>query len=296
MVKTIIYYDNTNKEFVGVLVRGDREVNEVKVINKLDSTENDLRLATEQEIIDLGSVHGFCGPIGLNIKLLVDEEVTYLKQSVVGANKLNYHLNNVCYDRDYKGIVGCFRKASLNDLCPICHKPLKQERGIEVGQIFKLQTKYSLPLNCTYVNEDNKNVPMQMGCYGIGVSRTLASIIEQYHDEAGIIWPLNVAPYHCVITPVSLKDDNQVNLAKEIYEKLKKEHVEVILDDRDAKLGFKLKDWELIGIPYIITCGRDSINGMVEFKLRSKVNEKELVSKNDAIMTVLKAVEDLKNE
>lgn len=293
LVKTIIYYDNVNKEFVAVLVRGDREVNEIKVINKLDSTENDLRLATEEEILSLGSVNGFCGPIGLKIKLLIDEEVTMLKRSVVGANKQNYHLVNVCYKRDYDGIVGCFRKASVGDLCPICHKPLKQERGIEVGQIFKLQTKYSVPMNCTYVNEENKNIPMQMGCYGIGVSRTLASIIEQYHDEYGIVWPLNVAPYHAVIIPVKQDDPDQSKLAKEMYETLLKHKVEVIFDDRNAKLGFKLKDWELIGIPFIITCGRDSINNMVEFKLRSNVLNKTLISKEEALKKVISAVEGL---
>lgn len=293
MVKTIIYYDNNSKEFVAVLVRGDRDINEIKVINYLDSTENNLRLATNEEIESLDSVHGFCGPINLNIKILVDEEVANLNNCVIGANKESYHLKNVAYGRDFKGLVSCFRKAEAGDLCPICGKPLKKERGIEVGQIFKLQTKYSLAMNCTYTNEKNENVPMVMGCYGIGVSRTLASIIEQYHDDYGIIWPLNVAPYHVVIVPVNSKDEAQTKLANEMYDKLTKAGVEVILDDRDAKVGFKFKDWELIGIPYIVTCGRDAINGMVEFKRRNDVSNKYLLSKEQVIEEIIKAVEEI---
>lgn len=294
MVKTIIYYDNFNKQFVAVLVRGDREVNEIKVINAIDSTENDLRLATEEEILGLGSIHGFCGPIGLNIKILVDTEVSLLKRAIVGANKANYHLTNVCYGRDFTGQVGFFRKACGGDLCPVCGKPLKQERGIEVGQIFKLQTKYSLPMNCTYTNEKNEQVPMVMGCYGIGVTRTLASIIEQYHDDLGIIWPLNVAPYHAVIVPINYKDEAQQALANELYNTLTKAGVETILDDRDAKPGFKFKDWELIGIPYMIICGRNSVNNVVEFKVRTKVEEKQELPVEQVISTIVNAVKDIR--
>ena len=292
-VKTIIYYDNYNKEYIAVLVRGDRDVNEIKVINALNTTENDLRLATEDEIKDLGSVHGFCGPIGLKIKLLIDEEVTLVKNIIVGANELNYHYLNACYGRDFDGEVGFFRKAVAGDLCPICGKPLKQERGIEVGQIFKLQTKYSKPMNCTYTNEQNEQVPMVMGCYGIGITRTLASIIEQFHDEAGIIWPLNVAPYHAVVVPINYKDEEQQKLAHNIYEELKKNGVEVILDDRDAKPGFKFKDWELIGIPYMIICGRNSSSGIVEFKERKNVMNKEEIKASEVINIISNSVKEL---
>ncbi len=294
LAKTIIYYENINKEYVAVVVRGDREINEIKVINALNSTENDLRLATDEEIYKLGSIHGFCGPLNLNIKILVDEEITLTKNIIVGSNKKDYHLANVMYGRDFKGEVSCFRKAEADDLCPICGKPLKLERGIEVGQIFKLQTKYSKAMNCTYTNEENKPVPMVMGCYGIGVSRTLASIIEQNHDDSGIIWPLNVAPYHAVIVPINYKDEEQKALANKIYEQLKANHVEVILDDRDAKAGFKFKDWELIGIPYMIICGRNSKDNIVEFKIRKDVLNKVELDASKAIDEIIKAVKEIK--
>jgi prolyl-tRNA synthetase len=147
-------------------------------------------------------------------------------------------------------------------------------------------------MKCTYVNEKGENVPMVMGCYGIGVTRTLQSIVEQYHDEAGIKWPLNVAPYHAVIVPISSKDEVQVKLAEEIHNELEKAGVEVILDDRDAKPGFKFKDWELIGIPYIITVGRRANEGIVEFKLRSTM-EKTEVTKEEALKQIIDAVKSI---
>ena len=293
MAKTIIYHDYVNDKFVAVMVRGDREVNEIKLVNALNSTEFELVMATPEEIKALGSVHGFCGPIGLNIDLYVDEEVAKMKSMLVGANERDYHFTNVKYGRDFEGKVGFFRKASKGDLCPCCGKPMNLERGIEVGQIFKLQTKYSVPMKATYVDENNKNVPMVMGCYGIGVTRTMAAIIEQYHDESGIIWPLQVAPYHAVIVPINAKDEEQMKLANEIYETLLKNHVEVILDDRAAKPGFKFKDWELIGIPYMIVCGKRANEGVVEFKERKNVSNKEELDKATAINNVIEAVRNI---
>ena len=294
LAKTIIYHDYSNDQFVAVLVRGDREVNDIKVVNELNSTEFNLVLATPEEISALGSVHGFCGPIGLNIKVLVDEEVSRMNGVIVGANKEHYHLENVKFGRDFSGVIGCFRKADEGSLCPVCGKPMNKERGIEVGQIFKLQTKYSEPMGATYVNEENKNVPMVMGCYGIGVTRTMAAIIEQFHDEAGIIWPLICAPYHAVIVPISQKDETQVSVATDLYKSLKAAGVEVILDDRDAKPGFKFKDWELIGIPYIITVGRGAKDGIVEFKERANVSVKLEKTKEEAIETIVSAVRNIK--
>jgi prolyl-tRNA synthetase len=186
-----------------------------------------------------------------------------------------------------------FRKATDGDLCPVCGKPLSMERGIEVGQIFKLGTKYSEPMGCTYQDEQGKAVPMVMGCYGIGVTRTLSSIIEQYHDEYGITWPLNVAPYHAVVVPINYKDETMKDAAEKIYESLKSKGVEVILDDRDAKPGFKFKDWELIGIPYIITVGRRATEEICEFKTRSTMEKVEL-SFDDACNVVVEAVKNIK--
>ena len=274
-VKTLIYHDFVNEKLVAVLVRGDREANVIKVVNALNSNENYLELATDEEIRSLGSYHGFVGPVGLNCEIYVDEEVTLMSNFVVGANELDTHLINVNFDRDFTGTVCDLRKVTEGDLCPICGKPLSQERGIEVGQIFKLQTKYSEAMKCCYVNEEGKNVPMVMGCYGIGVSRTLQSIVEQYHDDFGIKWPLNVAPYHAVIVPINYNDEEQKKLADLAYSKLIGK-AEVVLDDRNAKPGFKFKDWELIGIPYMIVCGKRSNEGIVEFKNRETLEKVEL--------------------
>ena len=153
----------------------------------------------------------------------------------------------------------------------------------------RLQTKYSLPMKCTYVNEEGKNIPMSMGCYGIGVTRTLQSIVEQYHDAYGIQWPLNVAPYHAVIVPINYADELQQNLACRLYEALKEKHIEVILDDRNAKPGFKFKDWELIGIPFMVVCGKRSGENIVEFKDRKTMEKKE-ISLEEAVQIICDAV------
>ena len=290
--KTLIYHDYMNQKLVAVMVRGDREVNEIKLVNALNSNENYLELATDEEIRSIGSYHGFVGPVGSKVDVYVDVEVAQMSNFIVGANELNYHLKNVNYGRDFTGIVTDLKKVQAGDLCPVCGRPLKQERGIEVGQIFKLQTKYSSAMNCVYTNEEGKNVPMVMGCYGIGVSRTIQSIVEQYHDDAGICWPILVAPYHVVIVPIHYADEDQRNLADQIYETLNAQSVEVILDDRDAKPGFKFKDWELIGIPFMIVCGKRSAENIVEFKVRSTLEKKEITS-DIAIQTVLDAIKNL---
>ncbi|MDE6583823.1 MAG: proline--tRNA ligase [Anaeroplasmataceae bacterium] len=290
-VKTLIYHDYVNEKLVAALVRGDREVNLIKLVNALNSNENYLELATDAEILSLNSLHGFVGPIGLPCEIYVDEEVVGLSNFVVGANEKDYHLVNVNYGRDFNGVVCDLKKVTEGDLCPVCGKPLSQERGIEVGQIFKLQTKYSEPMHCVYVNEDGKNVPMVMGCYGIGVSRTMQSIVEQYHDEYGIQWPLNVAPYHAVIVPINFNDEDQQALSIKIYDMLKSK-AEVILDDRNAKPGFKFKDWELIGIPYMIVCGKRSNEGIVELKDR-KTLEKQELPLEEAVSIILRAIEAL---
>ena len=291
-VKTIIYHDYVNDKLIAAVVRGDREVNEIKLVNESNSNENYLELARPDEIINLGSVHGFCGPIGLNCDIYIDEEVALMHNFVIGANEKDYHYINANYNRDFTGIVCDIKKARQGDLCPICGKPMKQERGIEVGQIFKLQTKYSEAMKCTYVNEEGKNVPMVMGCYGIGVTRTLQSIVEQYHDDAGIKWPINVAPYHCVVVPINYNDDVQREVALKIYDSLLENKVEVILDDRNAKPGFKFKDWELIGIPYMIICGKRASEGIVELKNRMTL-EKEEVTIDQAIEVVLSVVKNI---
>lgn len=289
IVKSIVYKDLAHNTLVMVMVRGDRDVNEIKVVNALDIAEYELVLASYDDILSLGSVEGFVGPVGLNVKVLIDDEVSVMKNIVVGANEANYHFINVNFKRDFNGQVVEVRKVASNDRCPICGKPLKMEKGIEVGQIFKLGTKYSKPMNCTYQDVNGELKPIVMGCYGIGVTRTMSSIIEQYHDEHGICWPINVAPYHVVIVPINYNDETMYNKANELYDKFKVSGVEVILDDRDERPGFKFKDWELIGIPYIITVGRLAGDNIVEFKER-KTMIKEEKSLDEAYETVLNAV------
>ena len=291
-VKTLIYHDYVNEELVAVVLRGDREANIIKIVNALNSNENYLELATDEEIKSLGTFHGFVGPVGLKCRVLVDEEVTLMTNFVVGANKLDTHYLNCNYGRDFNGTIVDIKKVTAGDLCPICGKPMQQKRGIEVGQIFKLQTKYSKAMNCTYVNEEGKDIPMVMGCYGIGVSRTLQSIVEQYHDEAGIKWPLIVAPYHVVIVPINYNDADQKALADSLYDALKGK-AEVILDDRNERPGFKFKDWELIGIPYMIICGKRSNESVVEFKDRATLIKEEINSA-EAINRVLENISNIK--
>lgn len=288
VAKTMIYYESEKHEFAAFIIRGDREINEVKVINALESSEAFVRLASSEEIKSLSLEEGFIGPVNLNIKLFVDPEVTHMYNFVVGANKVDYHLQNVNYCRDFKGIVIDLRKVKAGDNCPICGKELKSERGIEVGQLFKLGTKYSSSMKCTFINEQGQTSDMIMGCYGIGVTRTFATIIEQHHDEFGICFPIQIAPYHVVIIPINYNDEVQKTLSDQIYEILLKKHIEVILDDRDFKPGFKFKDWDLIGIPYQIIVGKKAQDNIVEFKTRFTNNKTE---KN--VETTIKEIEEI---
>lgn len=276
IAKSMIYYAEDSKQYGMFIVRGDYEVNEIKVANALNSSEVFIRLASDEEILALGSIAGFIGPVNFSkCQIFIDEEVTKMTNFVVGANKKDYHLVNVNYKKDFDGTIGDYKKAKEGDLCSICGKPLKSERGIEVGQVFKLGTKYSLPMNCTFLNEQGKTLPMVMGCYGIGVTRTFQAIIEQHHDEYGIVFPLETAPYHIVIVPVNYEDEEQRKVSDKLYEMLNFK-VETVLDDRKMKIGFKMKDWELIGIPYIVVVGRRASENIVELKNRNDNSKVEL--------------------
>ena len=288
--KSMVYYDIANNRYVLVMVRGDREVNEIKVVNALDIAEHELVLASASDIEKLGSCEGFVGPYNFNdnVIILIDDEVCEMTNIVVGANKKDVHLKNVNYGRDFNGTVAQFRKTVAGDICPVCGKKLAMERGIEVGQIFKLGTKYSASMKCCYQNDNGELTPMVMGCYGIGVTRTMSAIIEQYHDDYGIKWPLNVAPYHAVVVPINYNDENMKTVADKLYCDLKANGVEVILDDRDDRPGFKFKDWELIGIPYMIIAGKRACEGIVELKNRHTLEKVEV--------TIEEAVNIISNE
>ena len=212
---------------------------------------------------------GFAGPIGIKVdELLVDEEVSKMYNFIVGANETAYHIENVNYGRDFTGTVGDFRNITAGEKCPECGGEVTISRGTEVGHIFKLGTKYSEAMNATFIDENGKEKPFIMGCYGIGVTRTLASIVEQHHDENGIIWPLSVAPYHISVIPVNIKDEAQMEIANKLYEELRAIGVDALLDDRNERAGVKFKDSELIGVPMRVTVGKKITDGEVEFKLR----------------------------
>lgn len=274
--KTLIYY--ADGKSVAVVVRGDREVNETKVANAIGGAI-EFELASETTIKEVtGAEVGFAGPIGIKTDyLLIDQEVADQKNLIIGANKTEYHIENANYGRDFEGTVGDFRNVEEGDKCTKCGSALEVARGVEVGHIFKLGTKYSESMGATYLDKNGKSQPIVMGCYGIGVERTAAAVIEQHHDENGIIWPLAIAPYHVVVVPVNMKKEEQVEAAEKIYNELKDMGVEVLLDDRDERVGFKFKDSELIGIPMRITVGKDITDGKVEFKLRSE-SDKEVIT------------------
>jgi len=269
IIKTLLY--QTEQGVVAALVRGEREVNEVK----LQKAAGVLRLeladaATVREIT--GAKVGFAGPVGLKgVKIIADEEVMLLVNAVAGANKDETHLINVNPGRDFQpDLVTDLRLVRAGDPCPRCGAPLEEARGIEVGQVFKLGEKYSRALNATYVDENGDTRYMVMGCYGIGITRTMAAAIEQNHDENGIIWPVSIAPYHVVVVPVSNKEPAHLETAEEIYRRLAAAGVEVVLDDRDERPGVKFKDADLIGYPLRITIGNRTVEtGQVEVRRRA---------------------------
>ena len=232
------------------------------------------------------------GPVGLHdCVIVVDSELPGQKNLCAGACKKDHHLINVNYGRDYQGdIVTDIKALAEGDPCPVCGAPVKHARGIEVGQVFKLGTKYSQSMGAFYKDESMKDRPIVMGCYGIGITRTLAAVVEQCHDENGIIWPVSVAPYHVIITVMKPDDRIQAELAEEIYEKLIAGGAEVLLDDRKERPGVKFKDADLLGIPVRITVGRGAADGMVEYKLR-RDSEKEELYASDSIQRALDIIE-----
>ena len=218
-----------------------------------------------------------------------------MKNFVVGVNKKDAHMvgGNWGSEIELPEIVTDIRLVEAGELCPECGKPLKVTRGIEVGNIFQLGTKYSKPMNAVYLDTDGKAKPFVMGCYGIGISRTAAAAVEAHYDEHGIKWPLAIAPYHAVIIPVSTKDETQMKVANDLYETLRKHGVEAVIDDRDERPGVKFKDADLIGFPYRITVGKTISEGLVEFKVR-ETEEISKVKPEEAAEVVVTAVSALK--
>jgi len=300
--KALVYI--VDKAPVIALIRGDKTVEETKLMNAVGGL--DIRIATSAEIEELmkengfNAIAGFIGPKGLKkygeyeVKILADKTVTELKNFVIGINQTDKHLvgANWGVDVELPSQIEDLRLVEAGDFCPQCGKPLKVTRGIEVGNIFQLGTKYSKPMNAVYLDANGKTQPYIMGCYGIGVTRTAAAAVEAHHDEWGIKWPLSIAPYHVVVVPVSTQDEAQMKVATEVYEQLLNAGVEAVLDDRNERPGVKFKDADLIGFPFRITVGKTISEGNVEFVERSN-GEKISMTPQDAIDRVVKAVKEI---
>lgn len=283
-VKALLYKDLGTDEFYMVLIRGDFDVNEIKLKNAINAVA--VEMATDEEIKNLGLIKGYIGPYKLTndkIQIVADLSVIELSNHVTGAHQKDYHFINVNYGRDYKAdIIKDIRTVKVGETCPKSDGKLHSARGIECGHVFKLGTKYSEALKATYLDKDGKTQTMIMGCYGIGVSRTMAAAIEQNYDENGIIWPVAIAPYVVDIIPANVKNEAQTSLAESIYQKLKAENIDVMLDDRDEKPGFKFKDADLIGFPFKVVVGKRAEEGIVELKIR-KTGETLEISKDEVI-------------
>ena len=283
-IKALLFvtYDAEGKEngYVAVFIRGDRELNMTKLVNALGISEYAIEFADEDKMVAAtGCVGGFTGPMHLHdCKIIVDSELPGLRNLCAGACEKDHHYINMNYGRDYKGdMVVDLKTLKEGDECPICGAPVRHARGVEVGQIFKLGTKYSEPMKAIYKDENQKDQLIWMGCYGIGISRTFQAIIDmpQNHDDNGIIWPMSVAPYHVIITQVKPGDEAQDEVAGRIYNELTRAGVEVLWDDRDERPGVKFKDADLIGIPVRITVGKLAAEGIVEYKLRRDQDKTE---------------------
>lgn len=291
LVKTIIY--NTDRGTIGALVRGDREINEVKLRNLLSLDV--MELADEETIEKFtGGPLGFSGPIGLGIPLYADRDILFMENFVVGGNEPDTHIVDANIE-DFK-VEGFFdlKVARPGDMCPRCDGAHSATKGIEVGHIFKLGLKYSDAMNCTFLDKDGKEKPAIMGCYGIGVGRTVAAAIEQGHDENGMIMPFAMAPFEVNVLPVNSSHQGTMHVAEGIYKELLEKGVDTVLDDRNERPGIKFKDCDLIGIPLRVTVGERNLkDGYVEIKLRSD-KDSQRVRKEDAVERVMSHVDEFK--
>lgn len=298
ILKSLVYI--VDKKPVIALIRADKAVEETKLLNAVGGLE--IRIATSGEIAEIMAERGFVaepgfiGVKGMNdIKVIVDETVRDMKNYVVGINQTDKHLVGANHkDLEHPTLSEAIKYVDIRlvergELCPQCGKPLFVTKGIEVGNIFKLGTKYSKPMNAVYTDVNGKTHPYVMGCYGIGISRTAAAAVEAHHDEHGIKWPLAIAPYHAVIVPVNIQDELQMKVANALYETLQNAGVEVVLDDRDERAGVKFKDADLIGFPFRITVGKTISEGLVECKLR-ETDELIKLTPEDAKQQIIDAV------
>jgi prolyl-tRNA synthetase len=292
-LKSVFY--SADGEFIFVIIRGDLEVNETKLRNALKCS--DLRLATETEVNEIGLVAGFASPIGVKgVKVIADDSITSGSNFTVGANKPGYHLRNANYPRDFQvDLIADIALARPGDSCPRCQGKLSSARGIEVGHVFKLGTFISEKFGASFLDSAGKSRPIIMGCYGIGLGRLLAAIVEQSHDDKGIIWPLSVAPYQVYLCPLSLDKPAVLPTAEKIYQELQKEDIEVLFDDRDDSPGVKFNDADLLGIPLRLTLSPRTLQSQsIEAKWRTE-KETQLLPLDNLAAQVKKLLnEDVK--
>ena len=293
MVKTILYVATyaDREQDVAVLMRGDLPINEVKLANALDALA--IRLAEDDDVRRMtGAEPGFAGPIGLaeGVELLADKTVKKMTNVLCGANTTDVHCLDVNIERDFPTPrYADLREASVGEGCPRCGEPLQNARGIEVGHIFKLGTKYSAAMEATFMAENGRPQPFVMGCYGIGVSRIAAAAVEQSHDDAGIVWPMPIAPWQVHLLQLNRKDATQTEVAEALFEALQAEGIEVLFDDRKMSAGIKFKDADLIGLPIRVVAGRTAKDGQVEMSERA-VGERDLVAVEDVVADVKRRI------
>jgi len=281
LMKTLLL--KADGQLVAVVLRGDHELNELKFKHVLQASE--ITFAEPDEIWHAsGAPVGFLGPVHLPLPLFVDRAAAEMVTAVAGGNEADYHIRGVSPQRDLSGYtIGDFRNVTEGEPCPRCSEgTLAFHRGIEVGHVFKLGTKYSEKLGAKFLSPSGQEQPFVMGCYGIGVSRILSAVVEQHYDESGIIWPEEIAPYHAHLIPVSIKNEHQIGLARQLYEQLQHMGIDVLLDDRDERPGVKFKDADLMGIPFRIIIGKDAEQGVVEYSERRTL-QKESIQVDEAL-------------
>ena len=295
-IKAVAYQTDTD-QLVLAFVRGDHDVNEVKVINQVPEAL-ELRMAEEEAIRAAGGYPGFMSPIGVKegTLILVDPTVMNMSNAIAGANEADYHYKNVNPKRDFtqEGIVVTdLRMVKEGDACPHCGAKMTMTRGIEAGQVFTLGTKYSQSMGATFLDETGKEHPLYMGCYGIGVGRTMAAAIEQNNDEQGIVWPRAIAPYEVVVVAVNAKKDDQLACAEEIYGECRQAGLDTLLDDRKERAGVKFKDCDLIGYPLRVVVGPKAVEeGQIEIKVR-KTGEVFTVARAEYLSKVQELLKEL---
>ncbi len=287
-LKAVFYI--VDGKFIFGVIRGDLDVNEIKLQNSLKCS--DLRMATEEEVIEAGIVPGAASPVGISgITIIADDSVTSGSNFVAGANKPETHLKNVNYPRDFKAdIITDIARAGAGDTCPKCGKKLNSSRGIEIGHVFKLLTQFSETFDCYYIDKDGESQPVIMGCYGIGLGRLMAGIVEHNHDDKGITWPMAVAPYQVYLCPLYREDTEVSAVSEKLYAELTEQGIEVLFDDREESPGVKFNDADLLGIPVRVTVSPRSLEkGSIEVKKRAE-KEFELIPVEEAVQKIVETV------